>query len=192
MRGGATWSYTALTLFVLTGGCQAPAASVTPTAATGAASAIATSAAVTTPVQVGTGRAQVLATANDGFGRGNLSSSLELYERVINTPPDVSESPALSAAIAEFAEFRAMLALVLLGREQDAHEHLRALQERNVASPLARLGSHFWDQYSMSADARAACADVTPQVATQAGPTLATLREAGVSIEPDAVCSVPR
>jgi len=188
MRGAATSSYLALALVMLAGGCQDPAANATPTAATTLASPIATSA----PVQVGTGRAKVLAAANEAFGRGDLANSLGLYERTFNTPPDVAESPSVSAAITEFAEFRAMLALVLLKREQDARERLGALEERGMDSPIARLASQFWEQYSMTVDARAACANVTPQVASQAGPTLATLREAGVSIAPEAVCSVPR
>ena len=84
-----------------------------------------------------------------------------------------------------------MLALLAQGREDDGRAHLDALQKRGPNTPLARLGNQLWDQYGMTGQLRSACAQLQPQVATQAGPELATLQGLGVSVEPQTLCSVP-
>jgi hypothetical protein len=115
-----------------------------------------------------------------------------LYERVINTPPPPSEQPAATAAIEGFARFRAMLALLQTGHEAEAREQLDALQARGTQAVFARLASQVWDQYGMTGQVRAACAQVRPQVASQAGPVLSTLQGLGVTVSPETLCSVPQ
>ena len=114
-----------------------------------------------------------------------------LYERVLNTPP-TGESDAARGAIDDLADFRAMLALLADGREDDGRAHLEALQKRGPNTPLARLGNQLWDQYGMTGQVRGACAQLQPQIATQAGQELATLQGLGVTVEAQTLCSVPR
>jgi hypothetical protein len=136
------------------------------------------------------GRVDVLTAANDLFRSGNLAGAAELYDRVINTPA-TGEAAALSSAIEGLAHFRAMVALLGAGDEAGAREHLQALQERDATAPFTRLSAELWDQYGMTSDLRAACAAVRPQVRSQAGAMLATLQGAGLTVDPDTLCSVP-
>ncbi len=192
---GIRWLGVVVVLVVLGAGCEpGPAPSPTPTtspsppAASGSPSATAPPA---TPVPTGASRTQVLAAGNDAFRRGDLKTATELYERVVNTPPGAGESAALTAAVDGLARFRAMVALTTLGEEDNARDHLERLRASDPNGPFTRLAGQFWDQYGMTANVRAACNNVRPQVAAQAGAALATLRDAGVAVEPDAVCSVP-
>src|SRR5207302_9874089 len=96
-----------------------------------------------------------------------------------------------SAAIDDFARFRAMVTLLADGREDEAKTDLQELQKRDPSSPLARLGSQLYDQYGMTGQLRSACAQLQPQVSNQAGPTLATLPGLGVAVDAPTLCSVP-
>jgi hypothetical protein len=44
----------------------------------------------------------------------------------------------------------------------------------------------------MTGQLRGACAQLQPQVTTQAGPTLATLQDLGVAVDAPTLCSVPQ
>jgi hypothetical protein len=144
-----------------------------------------------TPPAVTSSRVETLNTANTAFRSGDFKMAVGLYERVLNTPP-TGESDAARSAIDDLADFRAMLALLADGREDDGRAHLDALQKRAANAPLARLGNQLWDQYGMTGQLRGACAQLQPQVATQAGPELATLQGLGVAVEPQTLCSVPQ
>jgi hypothetical protein len=76
--------------------------------------------------------------------------------------------------------------------ENAAYEQLWALQHSAPGAPLTRLAAQFWDQYSMTADAGAACNELGPYVRSQARTTLRDLRTIGILLEPEALCSVPR
>ncbi|MBV9170231.1 MAG: hypothetical protein JOZ81_09140 [Chloroflexi bacterium] len=106
-----------------------------------------------------------------------------------NTP--ANEAPELATAITDFAYFRGAIALLASGNEDEARAQLDALQTRDASSPLSRVGAQMWDQYGMTAQLRGACAQVQPQITTQAAQTFATLSAAGVSVDPATVCSVP-
>jgi hypothetical protein len=93
-------------------------------------------------------------------------------------------------AINDFAQFRALVTLLADGREDAARTHLDALQTRDASAPFARLGNQLWDQYSMTGQLRGACAQIQPQVASQAGPVLATLQGSGVTVDAQTLCSV--
>jgi hypothetical protein len=142
------------------------------------------------PPPASAGRIDVLTTANDLFRGGNLPGAAELYDRVLNTPA-TGEAPAVSSAIDGLAHFRAMVALLGAGEEARAREHLQALQERDATAPFTRLSAELWDQYGMTSDLRSACAAVRPQVRSQAGAMLAMLMGAGLTVDPDSLCSVP-
>jgi hypothetical protein len=132
----------------------------------------------------------MLNAANAAFARGDSAAASELYDRVLNTPP--TGEPADSAAlVTAFAHFRAMVALLAAGREEAAHGQLEALQQTDASAPLARLASQLWDQYGMVGQLRGACAQLQPQIASQAGATLAALQALGVSVDALSLCSVP-
>jgi len=133
----------------------------------------------------------VLNAAEAAFARGDAATAAALFERVTNTPPAPGEAAAASAAIVDYAHFRAAVALLAAGREDEARLDLDELQSRDPNSPLARLGAQLWDQYGMTGQLRAACAQLQPQLATQAGQVFATLIALGVNVDPTRVCSVP-
>jgi hypothetical protein len=139
---------------------------------------------------VGSSRIDVLNAADSAFARGDLTNASGLYERVLNTPP-TGEQTAQTAAINGLAHFRAIVALLATGSEGDAHAQLDALQNTDANAPFARLAMQLWDQYGMVGSVRGACAQVQPQVASQAGPTLQMLQAMGVSVDAQALCSVP-
>jgi hypothetical protein len=175
-----------LCLFVA---CQAPVpATPTPTPV----AVVRTPPPVPTPQPPATGasRVETLNAANAAFTNGDLTTAGGLYERVINTPP-TGEDPNAAAAITAFARFRDMVALLGRGREDDANAQLQALQRADANSPFARLASQLWDQYGMVGGLPGACAQIQPQVVSQAGPTLSTLQGLGVSVDPRSLCSVP-
>ena len=148
-------------------------------------------AATPTAPAVTSSRVETLNSANAAFRSGDFKMAAGLYERVLNTPP-TGESDTARSAIDDLADFRAMLALLADGREDDGRAHLESLQKRGPNAPLARLGNQLWDQYGMIGQLRGACAQLQPQVASQAGAELATLQGLGVSIEPQTLCSVPQ
>lgn len=131
----------------------------------------------------------MLNAANAAYRAGDFVVAGGLYERVINTPPAPNEGAA-APTVVDFAHFRAMLSLLANGSENEAKAHLDALQQRDASAPLARLGQQIWDQYGMTAQLRAACAQIQPQVASQAGPTLAALQGLGVTVDAQTLCSV--
>jgi len=168
----------------------APVVAPTPTAVVASSPTVPVVAAATPPA-VTSSRVETLNTANTAFRSGDFNMAAGLYERVLNTPP-TGESDAARGAIDDLADFRAMVALLATGREDDGRAHLDALQKRGANTPLARLGNQLWDQYGMTGQLRGACAQLQPQVVTQAGPELATLQGLGVSVEPQTLCSVPQ
>jgi hypothetical protein len=174
-----------------------PAAAATPTIAPAGASkptvAPTPPAAGPTPTapSAASSRVEALNAANAAFRSGDLERAAGLYDRVLNTPP-TGESPAARSAIDDVADFRAMVALLANGREDDGRAHLDALQKRDANAPLARLGNQLWDQYGMTGQLRGACAQLQPQVQSQVGPQLATLQGLGVTIEANTLCSVPQ
>ena len=137
-------------------------------------------------------RIETLNAANAAFRSGDLKTAAGLYDRVVNTPPSPAEGPAATAAINDFGRFRGLVTLLADGREDEARIDLEELQKRDPSSPMARLGSQLYDQYGMTGQLRGACAQVQPQVATQAGPTLATLQGLGVAVDAPTLCSVPQ
>jgi tetratricopeptide (TPR) repeat protein len=130
----------------------------------------------------------VLNAADAAFALGKTDEAAGLYERVINTPP--TEPPPAAVAITDYAHFRAMVALLALGREDEAQAHEEALRSREPSAPLPRLADQFWNQYTMTASAKAACNQLQPQIATQAAPVLQTLQSLGVTADPARLCSV--
>jgi hypothetical protein len=136
-------------------------------------------------------RVPILAAANSAYQQGDLASAIGLYEQVSATPPGQGETPAESAAIDGLAGFRETVILVVAGRDDDARQQLTTLQERDPNGPLTRLAAQFWDQYGMTALPRAACFQLAPQVASQAGAALEILGTLGASVDADTLCTVP-
>jgi hypothetical protein len=145
---------------------------------------------VSTPPPNTATRIETLNAASEAFDAGDLATAAGLYERVLNTPPAPSESAATRAAIDQFANFRALVAFLADGREEDARDRLDDLH-RDPTAPLSRLGDQLYDQYGMVGALRGACAQVQPQVASQAGGVLGTLQSAGVSADAATLCSSP-
>src|SRR6202022_1166986 len=114
------------------------------------------------------------------FNKGDLKTAAGLYDRVVNTPSGSAETAPATAAINELAWFRGMVTLLADGREEEARIDLDALRLHPDA-PLARLGDQLYNQYGMVGALRGACAQLQPQVVTQAGPTLVTLAGLGVT-----------
>jgi hypothetical protein len=141
-------------------------------------------------VPVGATRVDALNAADAAYRAGDAHTASELYDRVVNTPPGAAEAAGLTNAIDGLARFRAMLALVAIGDEERAKQELVASQEHDANAPLTRLAGQFWDQYGMTAQLRAACTQLRPQVST-ADATLATLTAAGVTVQSDTLCSTP-
>jgi hypothetical protein len=139
-------------------------------------------------VPVTASRLEVLAAANQAAAGGDAATAADLYQRVVNTPPSQTENAQLSMAIDSFARFRALVTLLASGREADARRQLDALQQRDPSAPFARLAAQLWDQYGMIGQLQPACAQLRPSVASQAGPTLAVLQAAGLSVDPSSVC----
>ena len=90
----------------------------------------------------------------------------------------------------DYAHFRAMVALLAAGREDDARAHMEALRAREASAPLPRLAEQFWNQYWMTASVKAACAQLQPQDRVAGGPVLSTLQSLGVGADPARLCSV--
>ena len=86
-----------------------------------------------------------------------------------------------------------MVSLLADGREDDAKAQLDALQQADATAPFARLANQLWDQYGMVGSLRGACAQVQPQIASQAGATLDGLAGTGQSASTRrSVCSAPQ
>jgi hypothetical protein len=132
----------------------------------------------------------VLLAANTELARGNAREAAGLYERVVNTPPGSEEAAAAAVVVTNFAQFRAMVAQLAAGNEDEAREHLDALQDRDANAPLTRLATQIWDQYGMTASVRAACTQAAPQMASQGGAVLSALASVGVSLEGSSLCGI--
>ncbi len=188
---GGRW----LLLLLGTVACQAQPAPATPPATPVAPATVAPTAApspTSVALPTGSSRVQVLVAGNDAFQRGDLKTSTDFYQRALNTPPTAGEAPALTDAIDGFARFRSIVALAARGEEDAARQQLQALQSANPNGAFTRLANQFWDQYGMTGSASAACNALRAQVVSQAGGALTALGEAGVSVQPEALCSVPR
>ncbi|MDQ6675615.1 MAG: hypothetical protein M3069_33605 [Chloroflexota bacterium] len=110
----------------------------------------------------------------------------------MNTPPGSAESDTTVHAINDFATFRGLVTLLADGREDEARATLDALRQRDPSAPLTRLGDQLYNQYTMVGQLRGACAQMQPEVATQAGPVLAALQALGVTnVDAASLCSVP-
>jgi hypothetical protein len=83
-----------------------------------------------------------------------------------------------------------MVALLAAGNEDEARAHLDALRQADANAAFARLASQLWDQYGMVGQLRGACAQLEPQITSQAGPTLGILQSAGVSVDASTLCRV--
>lgn len=142
------------------------------------------------PPAAGASRVETLNAANSAFSRGDMATASGLYERVLNTPP-TGEPAEATAAINAFSQFRSIVTLLAQGREDEARTNLDALEKSSPNDPFARLASQLWDQYGMTGSLRAACAQIQPQVAAQAGPALSGLQNLGVGVDPRTVCGVP-
>ena len=127
-------------------------------------------------------------TANETFASGDATTAAQLYERVLNTPPPPGEAAATTSAINDFAHFRAIVAWLSAGQDEAALDHLDALLARDANAPLGRLAQQLWDQFSMTADVRAACAQLQPEVVSQASSVIRTLQGLGVSVETATFC----
>jgi hypothetical protein len=145
-----------------------------------------------TPPAATATRVETLNAANVAFKGGNLKAAAGLYDRVVNTPPGTAEAATATSAINDFAWFRGMVTLLADGREDDAKTAHDTLLQRDPSAPMARLGDQLYNQYGMVGQLRGACAQLQPQVPTQAGPTLATLQGLGMTnVDAATLCSVP-
>jgi uncharacterized protein HemY len=143
-------------------------------------------------VPVTASRVDTLTAANAAFVRGDSAGAADLYQRVANTPPSAGETAEVSSTLNDFARFRALVSLLAARRENDAREQLDQLQQRDPNAAFTRLAAQLWDQYGMTGQLRAACAQLQPQIASQAGPTLAALQAAGVTgLDPTSLCAPP-
>jgi endoglucanase len=136
-------------------------------------------------------RSRLLANANVAYTQHDLQTALELYEQTVRMPKSKQESEAVSAAIDGLARFRELVGLTILGEDDRAQLQVVLLSESDPGAPLSRLAAQFWDQYTMTASAHAACAQLAPQVDSQAGAVLDTLGSLGVNILHDELCVVP-
>jgi hypothetical protein len=184
--------------FVLMAGCQStptptptPTSTAAPRAATPALPPTVAANPTATAPAVTASRVESLNAAGDAFAHGDMKTSAALYDRVLNMPPAPAEGAAGTAAIDDFANFRAMVALLADAREDEAHDHLDALQERDASAPLARLGTQLWAQYGMVGGVRGACAQLQPAIASQATPVLATLQSLSVRADAASLCNGP-
>jgi len=164
-----------------------PTPATPPTLASAPTQAASKPTAAPTAPATGTSRVEVLNAADAALASGNAADAAALYDRVINTPP--TETAAAAVAITDYAHFRAMVALLAAGHEDEAQAHVEALRSREPTAPLPRLADQFWNQYTMTASAKAACNQVQPQIATQAAPVLQTLQSLGVTADPTRLCS---
>jgi hypothetical protein len=132
-------------------------------------------------------RVDVLNQANAAFSQGDFATANGLYERVVNTPP-TGEPRETTLAIDDFARFRDAVSLLALGNEDEAKAQVDALQQSDASAPLSRLAAQLWDQYGMTGSLRAACAQLQPDIASQAGPTINALSSLGVSVTAQNLC----
>src|SRR5438477_8118779 len=103
--------------------CQAPAPPTpTPT------NAVPTVAPTPIPPAASASRVDALNAANAAFARGDLTTASALFDRVVNTP-QTGEPPATAPVLTSYAHFRAMVALLAAGRDDDARGHPEALQQ---------------------------------------------------------------
>jgi hypothetical protein len=165
--------------------CQAPSTAPTPPPA-----ALATATPAISPLPYTATRVELLNSAAAAYAAGDTVTAAGLYERVLNTPPSPAESTDQRAAIDQLANFRALLALLNDQRDEDAQDRMDALHETPNA-PLSRLADQLYDQYGMTGGVRGACAQLQPQIASQATGVLTTLQGVGVGIDATSLCTTP-
>jgi hypothetical protein len=141
--------------------------------------------------QIAIPRLRLLRDADAAYAAHDLQAAVQLYEQTAVSPPSDDETEAISAAIDGVAHWREVIGMAATGDEAGARGRLALLVERHSGAPLARLASQFWDQYTMTGSPRAACAQLAPQVETQASGVLNTLTSVGVPIRHDELCVVP-
>jgi hypothetical protein len=173
------WLVTAIVL--VAAGCRPPAPATPASAA---------SPEIVAAPPTGASRVDVLNAADAAYRAGDTQHAAELYDRVVNTPPATSESPDLTRAVDDLARFRALLLLASAGNDADARAELASMQQDDPNGALTRLAAQFWDQYGMTAQLRAACAALRPQLGV-AEATFTTLAAAGASVRADALCTSP-
>ncbi len=93
--------------------------------------------------------------ANRAYARNDLPTAIAFYDEVSAAPRSDQELEQVSLAIDGLARFRAIVGLTTLGQEEQAANELQMLLGSGADEPFARLASQFWDQYSMTASARA-------------------------------------
>jgi len=84
-----------------------------------------------------------------------------------------------------------MVTLLAAGREDDARAQRDALQKSDANAALARLANQLWDQYGMVGQLRGACAQLQPEIISQAGATLTALQGLGVNVDAQTLCAPP-
>jgi aryl-phospho-beta-D-glucosidase BglC (GH1 family) len=136
-------------------------------------------------------RLEPLLDADSAYARGDLPAAIDLYDDVANAAPSDQESQPESASIEGLARFRALVGLTSLAEDERAHAELQALVDSDASAPLARLAAQFWDQYSMTGSARAACAELGTSVDSQARPVLDLLTSMGIRMQHEELCVVP-
>jgi hypothetical protein len=141
--------------------------------------------------QVAVPRLGLLRQANGAYGKHEAELAIELYDQIAASTPSDQESAETSAAIDGLAGFREIVGLTAVGDEDGARRQLTLLANRDAGAPLTRLAAQFWDQYGMTGGVQAACAQLAPQIDTQAGAVLRTLESLGVEIKHDELCVVP-
>jgi hypothetical protein len=129
--------------------------------------------------------------ANAAYTRHDLGDAIMLYSQAASAVPSEEESDAISSAIDGLAGFREVVSLTAIGDEEQAHQRLELLLDTDASGTFARLAAQFWHEYGMTASVRAACAQLAPQVDTQAGALLKELDSVGVHIRHDELCVVP-
>ena len=194
-------AFITLALTLLLAACQAAATPPTPAptpppAPSAATPATLAPAATPTPtpsgVAVTASRVETLNSAAAAYAGGDFKNAASLYERVVNTPPGGDESATDRVTVTAFAHFRAMLATLANGDEDLARTHRDALQQTNPNGAFAGLAAQLWDQYGMVGAVRGACAQLQPQIASQATTELRTLQDLGVRVDAATLCNVPQ
>ena len=135
-------------------------------------------------------RLRPLIEANTAYAKHDVRTALDLYGQVLETPASGEESSTMSTAIDGLARFRRLVGFTTIGDEDQAAHELASFVEQQPGAPLARLAAQFWDQYGMTASAGAACAQLAPQVDSQAVLPIQTLNALGVKIRHDELCVI--
>ena len=135
-------------------------------------------------------RLDVVEQANAAYAAGDIRRAGELYDQAAESSSD-TESQVDAATITGLARFRAVLAWTLIGDEDRALQELRSIAARDPGAALTRLAAQFWDGYGMTGSVASACAQLAPDVDSQAGEVLTRLRSLGMELQHDQLCVLP-